>query len=115
MGRSASTGPGPAAWDDETHPTKGQKGDTAFLRDNYKFCTVGSIFRTPKARFTHDQIHAGAAKAGWVVRIDEDGPWLKVVVTGKTVATGPGCGTRTRSSVASQAHCATGHSERSGK
>ena len=90
MGRSASTGPGPAAWDDDgIHPAKGSKGDKAFLRDNYKFSTVGSVFRTPKARFTHGQIHAGAEKAGWVVRIDEDGPWLKVVVTEKAVSHSP--------------------------
>ncbi len=113
MGRSA-------AWDDDgIHPAQGSKGDTAFLRDNYKFCTVGSVFRTPKARFTRGQIHAGAEKAGWAVRIDEDGPWLKVVVTGKMVAPGPGSVAPSSLSggatgPASQARCATGHSERSG-
>ena len=84
MGRSASTGPGPAAWDDDgIHPAKGSKGDTAFLRDNYKFSTVGSVFRTPKARFPPATIHAEAAKAGWIVQITDEDPWLRVKVLGK--------------------------------
>jgi hypothetical protein len=72
-------------WDfeDEVDPIKGPKGDTAFLRDNYKLMTTGSIFRTPAARFTHAQIHAGAKKAGFVVEINQEGPWLRVKVVGK--------------------------------
>jgi hypothetical protein len=65
------------------HPTKGPKGDTAFLYENYKFSTIGSIFRTPKARFTESQIRDGATKAGWAVRVDVEGLWHKVTVTGK--------------------------------
>jgi hypothetical protein len=68
-------------FDGETDPIKGAKGDTAFLRDNYKTMSIGSIFRTPKARFTPKQIQAGAKKAGFVVRVDQEGPWLKVTVT----------------------------------
>lgn len=75
--------------DDQIHATKGPKGDTAFLKDNYKTMSIGSIFRTPKARFTPKQIHAGAAKAGFLVRIDQEGPWNKVTVTGKLPATPP--------------------------
>lgn len=72
-----------AAWDDDNiHPIKGPKGDTAFLRGNYKISTIGSVFRTPKAKFSPTTIHAEAEKAGWDVRVDEDGPWLKVVITG---------------------------------
>lgn len=71
-------------WDDDnTHPTKGPKGDTAFLQSNYKLMGVGGVFRTPKARFTRDQVHAGAKDAGWVVDIREEGPWLRVQVIGK--------------------------------
>ena len=66
------------SFEGETDPQKGPKGDTAFLKDNYKFMTTGSIFRTPRARFSHKQIHDGARKAGFVVDITEEGPWLKV-------------------------------------
>jgi|ERR1019366_2775758 hypothetical protein len=70
-------------FEDETDPLKGPKGNTAFLKDNYKLMGIGGIFRTPKARFSHTQIHAGATEAGFTVRIDEEGPWLKVTVIGK--------------------------------
>lgn len=70
--------------DDQVHPTKGPKGDTAFLKDNYKMMSIGGIFRTPKARFSHKQIHAGATKAGFIVDIQEEGPWLRVKITGKS-------------------------------
>ena len=69
--------------DDQVHPTKGVKGNIVFLKDNYKTMGIGGIFRTPKARFSHAQIHAGAKKAGFTVRIDEEGPWYKVTVIGK--------------------------------
>jgi len=32
----------------EAHPTRGDKGDTAFLRDNYKFMGPGSILERPR-------------------------------------------------------------------
>lgn len=72
-------------WEDDTnvHATKGPKGDTQFLRQNYTLMGVGGIFRTPKARFSHKQIHAGATKAGFIVDIQEEGPWLRVKITGK--------------------------------
>jgi hypothetical protein len=70
-------------FDNETDPLKGPKESTAFLKGNYKLMGIGGIFRTPKARFTPKQIHAGAIEAGFTVRIDEEGPWLKVTVIGK--------------------------------
>jgi hypothetical protein len=69
--------------DERVDPLKGPKGDTAFLKSNYKLMAVGGVFRTPKARFTHAQVHAGAKDAGWVVGIREEGPWLRVQVIGK--------------------------------
>ena len=71
--------------DGNTHPTKGPKGDTAFLRSNYKFMAVGGVFRTVKAQFPPATIHAEAEKAGWRVEVTEDGPWLKVKVVGKAL------------------------------
>ena len=64
----------------ETDPLKGPKGDTAFLKDNYRLLGPGGVFRTPKARFSPAQIHAGARKAGFIVQITEEGPWNKVTV-----------------------------------
>jgi hypothetical protein len=64
----------------ETDPHKGPKGDTAFLKDNYKTMAIGGSFRTVKARFSVRQIHAGARKAGFVVQIDDESPWLKITV-----------------------------------
>ena len=72
--------------DDAIDPLRGPKGDTAFLRSNYKFMAVGGVFRTPKAKFPPAAIHAEAAKAGWCVEVTEDGPWLKVKVVGKVPA-----------------------------
>jgi hypothetical protein len=69
--------------DTNVHATKGPKGDTAFLRGNYKIMGVGGIFRTPKARFSARLIQAGAKKAGFVVRITEEGPWWRVAIVGK--------------------------------
>ena len=67
-----------------TDALRGPKGDTAFLKDNYRLMgAIGGIFRTPKARFSRKQIHAGATKAGFIVRVDEDGLWNKVTVIGK--------------------------------
>jgi hypothetical protein len=76
------------AFEDETDPIKGKKGDTDFLKENYKFSAIGSIFRTPKARFTPKQIRAGATKAGFNVQITEEGPWNKVLVIGKLSGVG---------------------------
>lgn len=70
-------------FEDETDPHKGPKGDTAFLKDNYRMMSVGSSFRTVKARFSLKQIQAGAKRAGFVVRIDDESPWLKVTIIGK--------------------------------
>ena len=69
--------------DDRVHATKGPKGDTAFLKDNYKTMSVGNSFRTVKARFSPRQIHASAEKAGFVVRIDDLDPWLRVTIVRK--------------------------------
>jgi hypothetical protein len=78
---------------DGVEPLKGPKGDTAFLRSNYKFMAPGGSFRTVKARFSPAQIQAGAKQACWVVDIREEGPWLKVTATKRLppekVATGP--------------------------
>ena len=70
-------------WSEDVHPTKGPRGDTAFLKENYKYMTIGSIFRTPSARFSQAQIHAGAKKAGFIVEITTEGPWAKVKAIGK--------------------------------
>jgi len=67
--------------DDQTHATKGPKGDTAFLKSNYQTMSVGSFFRTVKAQFSPAQIKAGAKQAGFEVRIDDESPWLRVTVT----------------------------------
>jgi hypothetical protein len=79
---------------DGVEPLKGPKGDTAFLRSNYKFMAPGGSFRTVKARFSPEKIHAEASKAGWAVDIREEGKWLRVQVTKRLppekVATGPG-------------------------
>jgi len=71
-------------WDDDNnHPTNGFKGDTTFLRSNYKLMEVGGVFRTVKAQFSPEKIHAEAEKAGWVGEITDESPWLKVKVMGK--------------------------------
>jgi len=67
--------------DNGTDPLKGPKGDAAFLKSNYQTMSVGSFFRTVKAQFSPAQIKAGAKQAGFVVRIDDESPWLKVTVT----------------------------------
>jgi hypothetical protein len=69
--------------EDDVDPLNGPKGDTAFLQSNYKLMAVGGVFHTPKARFTQTQIRTGANKAGFAVKIKEEGPWLRVQVTGK--------------------------------
>ena len=69
--------------DDEIDPARGPKGDTTFLRSNYKFMAVGGVFRTVKAQFPPATIHAEAEKAGWRVEVTEDGPWLRVKVLGR--------------------------------
>lgn len=71
-------------WDDDRlDPLRGTKGNTYFLKSNYKLMAVGSSFRTVKARFSPKLIHAEAAKAGVQVRIDDETPWLKVTVVRK--------------------------------
>ena len=67
--------------DDNIDPLKGPKGDTAFLRSNYKFMAPGGSFRTVKAWFSPAQIQAEASKAGWAVDVREEGLWLRVTVT----------------------------------
>jgi hypothetical protein len=64
-------------------PLKGPKGDTDFLRLNYKLMAPGGVFRTVKAKFSPEKIHAEAEKAGWRVEVTEDGSWLKVTAMGK--------------------------------
>jgi hypothetical protein len=44
---------------------------------------IGGVFRTPSARFSPAQIHAGAKRAGFIVEITNEGPWAKVKVIGK--------------------------------
>ena len=68
---------------DGVEPLKGPKGDTAFLRSNYKFMAPGGVFRTVKAQFPPATIHAEAEKAGWIVQITDEDPWLRVKVLGK--------------------------------
>ena len=76
--------PRDAGWDDDKiDPLKGSKEDTAFLCENYKLMAVGSVFRTPKARFSPEKIHAEAGKAGFLVHIKDESPWLKVTTVGK--------------------------------
>jgi hypothetical protein len=71
-------------WDDDNlDPLKGPKGDTAFLKDNYRLMGPGGVFRTVKARFSPKKIHAEALKAGWTVDIQEEGLWLRVQIVGK--------------------------------
>jgi hypothetical protein len=70
---------------DNIDPLKGPKGDTAFLRLNYKFMAPGGVFRTPKAKFPPATIHAEAEKAGWRVKVTDEDPWLKVTVVGKAL------------------------------
>ena len=71
-------------WDDDnTHPTKGSQRPTEFFKANFKLSAPGSVFRTPKARFPPATIHAEAAKAGWIVQITDEDPWLRVKVLGK--------------------------------
>ena len=61
------------SWDDDRiDPMKGPKGDTAFLRDNYKFLGIGGVFRTVKARFSPAMIHAGAKRAGFIVELKDE-------------------------------------------
>lgn len=74
---------------DNIDPLKGPKGDTAFLRSNYKFMTVGGVFRTVKAKFLPTTIHAEAEKAGWRVKVTDEDPWLKVTVVGKALRRNP--------------------------
>ena len=69
--------------DDQIHATKGPKGDTAFLKENYKMMSIGGSFRTVKARFPPRLIRDGAKRAGFVVEIKDEDPWLKVTVIGK--------------------------------
>lgn len=72
--------------DDQVDPIKGPKGDTQFLKSNYKLMGVGGVFRTVKARFSSRKIRAEAAKAGFLVQIDDESPWFKVTVIGKAEA-----------------------------
>lgn len=71
-------------WDDDrVDPIKGGNRPTDFFKSNFKLLGVGGIFRTPKAKFSPETIHAEAKKASVLVQILEEGPWLKVTVTGK--------------------------------
>jgi hypothetical protein len=71
-------------WDDDrVDPIRGGNRPAAFFKSNFRIMGVGGVFRTPKAKFRPKIIHTAAKNAGFVVRIDEEGPWLKVTVTGK--------------------------------
>jgi hypothetical protein len=71
-------------WDDDrVDPIRGSNRPTEFFKSNFKLMGVGGIFRTPKAKFSPKTIHAEAKKAGFRVQTIEEGPWLKVTVTGK--------------------------------
>ena len=75
-------------WDDDLiDPLKGPNPPTAFLKSNFKILSTGGVFRTVKAKFPPAMIQAEAKKAGRIVRIDEEGPWLKVTIIGRVPAT----------------------------
>lgn len=77
-------------WDDDLiDPLKGPNPPTAFLKSNFKILSTGGVFRTVKAKFPPATIQAEAKKAGRIVRIDEEGPWLKVTIVGRVSATQP--------------------------
>lgn len=68
---------------DDVDPLEGPKGDTAFLRTNYKMMGIGSSFKTVKSRFSADLIKKEALKVGFVVDVKDETPWWKVTVVGK--------------------------------
>ena len=70
-------------WESDVSPTKGSNKSTAFLKSNFKILSTGGVFRTVKAKFPPATIQAEAKKAGRIVRIDEEGPWLKVTIVGR--------------------------------
>ena len=71
-------------WDDDRiEPIKGPNRPTDFFKSNFKLLGVGGIFRTPKAKFSPKTIQAQAAKAGVLVQITDESPWLKVTVIKK--------------------------------
>lgn len=71
-------------WDDDgIDPLKGPNQPTDFLKVNFSLMAVGGSFRTVKAKFPPKTIHAAAAKAGWIVQIDDLAPWVKVTIVGK--------------------------------
>ena len=74
-------------WESDVNPTKGSNKPTAFLKSNFKILSTGGVFRTVKAKFPPATIQAEAKKAGRIVRIDEEGPWLKVTIVGRVPAT----------------------------
>lgn len=69
--------------DDGVDPLRGPNSPVAFLKSNFKLSAPGSVFRTVKARFRPNLIHAEAAKADVQVRIDDEDPWLKVTIISK--------------------------------
>jgi hypothetical protein len=71
-------------WDDDrVDPIKGSNRPTDFFKSNFKILGPGGVFRTPKAKFSPKTIQAQATRAGVLVRVTEEGLWLKVTVTGK--------------------------------
>jgi len=75
------------SWDDDgIHPTKGPNRPEAFLRSNFKLSAPGASFKTVKAKFSPKMIQAEAEKAGWIIRIDDQDPWLKVTIISKKAA-----------------------------
>jgi hypothetical protein len=74
-------------WDDDNvSPTKGSRRPTEFLVSNFRLSAIGSVFRTVKAKFPPETIHAEARKAGVRIQIEDESPWLKVTVVGKLPA-----------------------------
>ena len=62
---------------------KGSNRPTAFLKSNFKLMGPGGVFRTVKSQFPQQLIRAEAARAGWAIRVEDEGKWLKVTVVGK--------------------------------
>jgi len=68
--------------DDQIDPIKGGNRPADFLKANFKILGPGGVFRTVKAKFSPKTIQAAAEKAGRIIRIDDQDPWLKVTIVG---------------------------------
>jgi hypothetical protein len=65
------------------HPTRGPNNPAEFFKSNFTRSAPGVSFKTVKAKFSPKTIHAEAKKAGVVVRIEDQSPWLKVTILKK--------------------------------